>query len=323
NILIIGANKEVDDLIQALSARPQIGYRITAIIDLAVSTPDINLPAFQNLKIIRSIANLPEIVKENSVKTIVSAIDPRENPRLLAALYQCFPYKVSFSDLAAFYENVIGKTPLSIIGEVWFLENLMRSEKQIFDASKRVFDFIAAGISGIITLPFYPLIALAVKLESPGPIFYFQKRVGKEGKIFRMVKFRSMARDAEKNGVRWAQKSDNRVTKVGRILRKTRLDELPQLWNVFLGQMSFVGPRPERPEFVELLKTEIPFYQMRHLVKPGISGWAQINFPYGSSVSDAMEKLQYDLYYIKNRSFILDIGIVLKTINIILRREGV
>ena len=323
NILIIGANKEVGDLISALAQRPQLGYKITALVDLATAAPDIHQPAFQNIKIARSIADIPEIVKENSVKTIVSAIDPRENPRLLAILYQCLPYRINFSDLADFYESVIGKTPLSIIGEVWFLDNLMRSEKQIFDASKRVFDVAGAAVLGIISLLFYFFIALAIKIDSRGPIFYFQKRVGKDGKIFNMVKFRTMVRDAEKNGAQWAQKSDLRVTRVGRILRKTRLDELPQLWNVFLGQMSFVGPRPERPEFVELLAAEIPFYQMRHLVKPGLSGWAQINFPYGASVSDAMEKLQYDLYYIKNRSFILDIGIILKTINIILRREGV
>lgn len=323
NILIIGANKEVGDLISALNQRPQLGYKITALIDLATVTSDINQPAFQNIKISKSISDIPKIVAENSVKTIVSAVDPRENPRLLAVLYECFPYKISFSDLADFYEIIIGKTPLSIIGEVWFLDNLMRNEKQIFDASKRIFDFIAAGIAGILTLPFYLFIGLAIKINSSGPIFYSQKRVGKDGKIFSMVKFRTMIRDAEKDGIQWAQKSDTRVTRVGRFLRRTRLDELPQLWNVFLGQMSFVGPRPERPEFVELLAAEIPFYQMRHLVKPGLSGWAQINFPYGASVSDAMEKLQYDLYYIKNRSFILDLGIILKTINIILRREGI
>ncbi len=323
NILIIGANKEVGDLISALSQRPQLGYKITAMIDLATAAPDIHQPAFQNIKVARSIADIPEIVRENSVKTIVSAVDPRENPRLLSALYECLPYKINFSDLADFYETIIGKTPLSIIGEVWFLDNLMRNEKQIFDASKRVFDVVGAAVLGTASLLLYFFIAPAIKIDSRGPVLYSQKRVGKDGKVFSMVKFRTMVRDAEKDGIQWAQKTDLRVTRVGRFLRRTRLDELPQLWNVFLGQMSFVGPRPERPEFVELLAAEIPFYQMRHLVKPGLSGWAQINFPYGASVSDAMEKLQYDLYYVKNRSFILDIGIVLKTINIILKREGV
>jgi len=167
-----------------------------------------------------------------------------------------------------------------------------------------------------------PLIGALIKLNSAGPIFYRQKRVGKNGKIFEIAKFRSMFKDAEKNGAQWANEKDERITGMGKILRKTRIDELPQLWNVLKGEMSFIGPRPERPEFVEELQKQIPHYVMRHLVKPGLSGWAQIKFPYGASVEDAMEKLQYDLYYIKNRSFVLDLAITARTIAAVLSREG-
>jgi len=167
-----------------------------------------------------------------------------------------------------------------------------------------------------------PIVALAIKLNSAGPIFYRQRRIGKNGKEFEIAKFRSMVCDAEKNGAVWASCNDNRVTFVGKILRKTRIDELPQIWNVLKGELSFIGPRPERPEFVKELVEKIPYYQMRHLVKPGLSGWAQINFPYGASVEDALQKLQYDLFYVKNRSIVLEISIMLKTIMTLLKREG-
>ena len=175
---------------------------------------------------------------------------------------------------------------------------------------------------GLTSLPLFPFIAAAVKLNSPGNVFYTQKRIGKGGQMFWLLKFRSMVQDAEKDGAKWAEKEDTRITKVGNFLRKSRLDELPQLWNVLKGEMSFIGPRPERPEFVRELEKQIPFYQTRHLIKPGLTGWAQINFPYGASVEDAMEKLQYDLYYIKHRSLVLDFGVVLKTIKIVLSRGG-
>jgi exopolysaccharide biosynthesis polyprenyl glycosylphosphotransferase len=167
-----------------------------------------------------------------------------------------------------------------------------------------------------------PLIALAVRLDSPGPVFFRQERVGKGEQPFTLIKFRTMRNDAEKNGAVWACKDDPRVTKVGHILRKTRLDEIPQLFNVLKGDMSFVGPRPERPEFVETLKEKIPYYSKRHFVKPGVTGWAQVRYPYGASVEDSLEKLRYDLYYIKNFSIFLDILIILETIKVVLFGRG-
>jgi len=176
---------------------------------------------------------------------------------------------------------------------------------------------------GVASLALYPFIILAIKISSPGPIFYRQKRLGQAGKVFEIIKFRTMDQNAEKfTGAVWTVEGDPRITKIGNLLRKMRLDELPQLWNILKGEMSFVGPRAERPEFHEQLKQEIPFYEERYIIKPGLSGWAQINYRYGSSVADAAEKLQYDLYYIKNRSLILDLGIILKTVNIALKQAG-
>ena len=184
-------------------------------------------------------------------------------------------------------------------------------------------DVISALALGIITLPFMPLIALFITLDSRGPVLYRQKRIGQNGKAFSVVKFRTMIPDAEAQGVQWTTAKDKRVTKFGNLLRKLRIDELPQLWNVLKGDMSFIGPRPERPEFVATLEKEIPHYHMRHLIKPGLTGWAQINQPLGgASVEDSIEKLQYDLYYIRNRNLILDFDILMKTIRVVITRQG-
>ena len=225
-------------------------------------------------------------------------------------------------DFYRFYESTAGKIPVSLISEHWFLENVLELDKRKFEQTKRIIDAILAILFFIPLVILAPLVAIAIKINSSGPIFYRQKRVGKNGKIFEIIKFRSMTNNAERDGAKWAEKNDKRVTFVGNILRKTRIDELPQILNVLKGNLSFVGPRPERPEFISDLSEKIPHYKMRHIVKPGLSGWAQINFPYGSSVDDSMQKLQYDLYYIKNRSLVLEVIIILKTIMTVLRREG-
>ena len=221
-----------------------------------------------------------------------------------------------------FYESTTGKIPVPLIGESWFLENVIELDKRKFEQIKRFTDIVLAVLFFIPFALLAPFAAMAIKLTSRGNVFYKQKRLGKNGKIFEIMKFRSMTNDAEKNGAKWAEKNDKRVTAVGKFLRKTRLDELPQILSVLKGDLSFIGPRPERPEFVGELSQKIPYYPMRHIVKPGLSGWAQINFPYGSSIEDSMQKLQYDLYYIKNRSLILEAIIILKTIMTVLRIEG-
>jgi exopolysaccharide biosynthesis polyprenyl glycosylphosphotransferase len=189
--------------------------------------------------------------------------------------------------------------------------------------AKRLFDIAFAGLFLLVLWPFMLLTAMAVMLESGRPVLYHQLRTGLNGKVFRIYKFRSMRQDAEKGGAVWAQKNDARVTRVGAVIRNTRLDELPQLWNVLKGDMSFVGPRPERPEFVRDLAGQIPYYEVRHKVKPGLMGWAQLKYPYGASVEDARNKLQYDLYYTKNHSFLMDMLIMIQTVEIILLGKGV
>ena len=187
---------------------------------------------------------------------------------------------------------------------------------------KRLFDMVCAALGLLVLSPVLLVCALLVGLTSPGGVLFRQERIGKDGVPFTIYKFRSMRTDAEKNGAVWAMKSDPRVTKVGKIIRKTRIDELPQLWNVLKGEMSLIGPRPERPEFVKELEKEIPFYSLRHAVKPGVTGWPQVCYPYGSSVEDSRRKLEYDLYYAKNMSILLDVRIILKTIGVVLFPKG-
>jgi len=310
NVLIIGRddkNKETKQINEIVKNNPQLGYRvINQIKPQEIQTP----------------FDLLEMATQKNIKTIITAIDPHHDSRLVQSLYQCLPLKISFSDLPSFYEKILGKVPISSIGEIWFLENLTESQKNFYEAFKRIFDMLAAFVFGLISLIFYPLIILAIKIDSRGAIFYKQRRISQDGQIFKVIKFRSMIEEAEKNGVQWADQQDHRITRVGNFLRKTRLDELPQMWNIFIGQMSFIGPRPERIEFVQQLEKEIPYYQIRHIVKPGLTGWAQVNFHYGASVQDSIEKLQYELYYIKHRSFILDLSILLRTIKIVLKGGG-
>lgn len=310
NVLVIGENgrsKEINQIKDIVKDNPQLGYRITK----QISPRKIQTPF-----------DLLEMATQKNIKTIITAINPHYDSKLVQSLYQCLPLKISFSDLPSFYEKILGKVPISSIGEIWFLENLTESQKNFYETIKRALDMLGALILGSISLIFYPIIILAIKLDSPGSIFYTQRRIGHDGQIFKVIKFRSMIAEAEKNGAQWADQQDHRITKAGRFMRRTRLDELPQLWNILIGQMSFIGPRPERIEFVQQLEKEIPYYQIRHIVKPGLTGWAQVNFHYGASVKDSIEKLQYELYYIKHRSSVLDLSIILRTIKIVLKGGG-
>ena len=308
NTLIIGANPQSHDLYDFLLANPQLGYGALGIIDVEDG-------AILNI--------LENLIKQKRINTLVLSPSVYRIPKIIDVFYRLLGLKINFYNLSDFYERVTGKIPLGAIDQVWFLENLSEGSKHGYEAGKRIFDFILSLIFGVISLALYPFIILAIKLDSAGPIFYKQLRRGRAGKDFVMLKFRTMVKEAESySGAVWAKEKDPRITRVGRFLRKTRLDELPQLWNVLYGEMSFVGPRAERPEFHKELEEKIPFYDERYLIKPGLSGWAQIKFRYGASVKDAAEKLQYNLYYIKNRSFLLDLGIILKTITIVLRKEG-
>ncbi len=309
NLFIIGKTRETENIISYLKENPQLGFNIKRIVQP---------------KEIELIFDLIEYLVQDNIQAVVMAIDPHQNKNMVKNLYHCLPLNITVYDLPTFYEKITSKIPISAIEEVWFLENLMQEKKKLYEGLKRALDIFYAIFLSIASLPFFPLIALAIRLDSKGPVFYKQKRVGENNQIFNLYKFRSMIPDAEKNGAQWAQTRDPRVTKIGKFLRKTRLDELPQIFNLLKGEMSLVGPRPERPEFVfgVNLQRQIPFYQIRHLVKPGLTGWAQIKFQYGASVEDTVEKLQYDLFYIKNRSFILDLSIILKTIKLVLSGGG-
>ncbi len=225
-------------------------------------------------------------------------------------------------DAASFWEEINREIPIFVIDTPWLVNNFGDMHKREFEILKRFRDLLGAlaiggALSGLIVV-----VAVAVRLSSSGPVFFRQTRVGKDGRHFTLVKFRTMREDAEKDGPQWSVKDDNRVTSVGKILRHTHLDEIPQLWNIICGDMSFIGPRPERPVFVEQLEEQIPYYSIRHLVRPGVSGWAQINYRYGASVEDSARKLAYDLYYIKRRNHLLDIKIGLKTAATVFRGEG-
>jgi len=303
-VLFVGENKEVAELVLLFNSNPQLGYKVLE-------------------PLLDTNTDIKELVRKEKINIIVNAKGSIEEKEFTKILYSLLPLGVTVYDISRFYPEITKKIPVSIIGETWFLENLLEVEKGVYEAAKRISDIIFASVLGLITLPFFPFIALAIILETKGGAFYTQDRVGKNEKIFKLLKFRTMVQDAEKEGVQWTTDKDARVTKVGNILRRTRIDELPQLWNVIRGDMSFIGPRPERPEFVMTLEKEIPHYQMRHLVRPGLSGWAQINQPLGdASVKESTEKLQYDLYYIKNRSLVFDLDITARTIMVVLRRQG-
>lgn len=290
-VLFLDEPKEKDNLIDYINNRPQLAYEV-----------------------IKDIASADIIVISEEVK---------QNPELVQSLYQMLLSGKTVVDFDKFYESLTGKIPVSTIGKSWFLENLMEINKQTFEKFKRVFDIILSLFFSIPLIILYPFVALAIKLESRGPVFYKQKRIGKNGKIFDLVKFRSMFSNSgsEKSGWEKPSEKNIHVTSFGNIIRKIRIDELPQIWNILRGDLSFTGPRPERPEFVKELTRKISHYSMRHIVKPGLTGWAQINFS-DASAKDALEKLQYDLYYIKNRDFLLDLSIILKTIMVVLKTSG-
>ena len=272
--------------------------------------------------------NLMEFAKSNNISEIVVAPDERRRSEggniPVNDLLDCKLKGIRITDPLGFIERELLKLEESMLRPSWALYSDGFVYSQSRDVIKRIFDIAVALLLVLIAWPLMLLTAVAIVLETGRPILYRQVRVGLNGKEFAIYKFRSMTQDAEKDGKAvWAQKNDARVTRVGAFIRNTRLDELPQLYNVLKGDMSFVGPRPERPQFVEELKEQIPFYDARHRVKPGLMGWAQLKYPYGASVEDARSKLKYDLYYVKNHSFFIDILIVIQTVEVVLLGKGV
>jgi exopolysaccharide biosynthesis polyprenyl glycosylphosphotransferase len=319
-VLFIG-NPDDAARVHELLESSALGFELVAVAETAPGT------RFDDGRITWhvSIDVINNLLSEKNISTIVLGHKQDDIPGLRDALYQTLFTPVTILDRASLEELLTGRVPLEHVSQTWFLEHLRESEKAWYEAVKRVFDVVFAIPVGLVTVTLLPFVAIAIKLSSPGPILYSQIRIGKYGKPFRIWKLRTMRTDAEKNGPQFTAdaKTDPRLFPIGRILRQLRIDELPQIWNVLRGDMSFVGPRPERPEFVEKLTEQMPFYALRHLTRPGLTGWAQVRFltPI-AGLDDNLKKLQYDLYYIKHRSLLLDGAILLKTVGIILRRQG-
>jgi len=317
NVLIIGTGRAAKAIYSALKNSPE--YQVVGFIG---DNPKIK--EFSDMKILGNNLSLEKITKDYKVNDIVMAGKFAGNKNLNRALVNCKMQGLSIYDIARFYEYLMQKLPISHIEERWLLYNkgFDNISDKINIRVKRIIDILISSIFLIVFFPCGLIISVLIKLTSKGPIFLVQERVGENYSLFNLIKFRTMVVEAEKGEPKWAKDNDPRVTIVGKILRKTRVDEWPQLINVAKGEMSLVGPRPERDFFVRRLIKKIPFYFLRFTVKPGLTGWAQINYPYGSSEKDALEKLQYELYYIKNMSLILDFKILLKTIKTVLFGMG-
>jgi sugar transferase (PEP-CTERM system associated) len=317
DVILVGTGETAEAIVQEIRKNRETGFTIKALIGSTA-------PVFDHVDIplIASLADLANNPKLGRIDRIVVALDDRRGNMPIADLLSNKLRGKIIEDSISFYEAITGKILVEKVNPAWLIFSDGFNYGRMTYLIKRILDLSFAFIGIILTLPVTLLTALLIKLESPGPVFYKQKRVGERGAIFSVIKFRSMRQDAEKNGAVWASQNDARVTRIGGIIRKVRIDELPQMWNVICGQMSFVGPRPERPIFVEELVQKLPYYSLRHATKPGITGWAQICYPYGASVEDALRKLEYDLYYIKHQSFFLDLLIIFRTVKTVLFRKG-
>lgn len=320
NLVLVGAGPASLELARNIISHPELSYNIVALFDLNGGKASPKWVTASGILTGNNLNQLKKIVRQGEVDTVVVSNDLY--PETFGSLSKLLPAGVAFYNLSGFWEDLNRSLPISEMDEPRFLESLQGTRKQFYESRKRVLDIFSAFIFGFVLLIFLPFIALGIKIGSPGSIFYRQKRVGKGGEVFEAIKFRTMVENAENNRAQWAKKNDSRITKFGRLLRITRVDELPQIVNVLRGEMSLIGPRPERPEFVRRLEKQIPHYGLRHIVRPGLTGWAQVNYPYGASIEDARKKLRYDLYYLKHRSLVLDAEIILKTIKVVVGREG-
>ncbi len=314
-LLIIGPGLLIEAFARAAADEFLPHYRLTGFIDDSSDARE----GIGGIPRLGGACDIPAVCRQHGVHDIVVGQEAARDPTVMNWLLPCLRMGCRVTNEATFYEKATGQILVDQITPHWFLFADLQAHCEEVAAFKRAVDLTAAAAGLLLTLPLWPLIALAIKLNDGGPAFYSQDRVGQNGLVFKLFKFRTMRVDAEPAGAVWATRHDPRVTRVGRLLRRTRLDELPQLYNVLLGQMSLVGPRPERPDIVQELCTHIPYFSERHLVKPGITGWAQISFRYGNTIEDAKRKLQFDLYYLKHMSFELDIVVLFRTLGTFLR----
>jgi sugar transferase (PEP-CTERM system associated) len=319
-ILIVGSGKFAVEMAREVLHRPDAGYRIVGFVG---TDAELLGKSLINPRVIGLTDDLDQIVKRENIDRIVVAMGERRGQLPTDKLLQLsLAGQVTIEEGASFYERITGRVSLSMLRPSWLIFTGRGRQAKLAELSRTVVHWLVALIGAMLSLPIVLVTAVLIKLESRGPVFYKQERVGKNGRVFVLTKFRSMRVDAEQDGPVWASKGDSRTTRVGKIIRKVRIDEIPQFWHILRGEMSFVGPRPERPHFVAQLAEEIPFYEQRHLIAPGLTGWAQIKYPYGASIEDARQKLQYDLFYIKNQGLILDAIIIFETIKIILFGRG-
>jgi sugar transferase (PEP-CTERM system associated) len=317
DVILLGTGETAEKIVQEIKQNRESGFNIKVLIG---TTP----PIFDHagIPVAASLADLAQDPEMAHIDHIIVALDDRRGNMPITDLLN---YKLQgkiIEDSISFYEAITGKILVEKVNPAWLIFSEGFDYGRMTYLIKRTSDLILALIGLTLSLPVTLFTALLIKLESPGPVFYRQERVGERGEVFSIYKFRSMRQDAEKDGAVWARQNDDRVTRIGNFIRKVRIDEIPQIWNVLRGQMSFVGPRPERPIFVNQLVEKLPYYSLRHSAKPGITGWAQVCYPYGASEEDALRKLEYDLYYIKHQSFFIDMLIIFRTVKTVLFQKG-
>lgn len=319
-VLVVGAGEDAREVESSLAALRYLRLDVVGFYPAGRDEP----VAIDRARLIPSGQSLNEVVARLRVQeVIVTARERRGGALPLADLLDCRLRGIVVTDFATFLERVRGQVPLAALKASWLIYSDGFAQGFARRSIKRAFDVLCAAALLVVAAPLVLAAAVAIRLESPGPILYRQRRVGRAGRTFEILKLRSMRQDAEHDGVaRWASAADPRITRVGRFIRKTRIDELPQLLNILRGEMSLVGPRPERPEFADELRRQLAFYELRHSVKPGLSGWAQIRCGYAASVADARHKLEFDLYYVKNHSLFLDTLVLLETLRVVVFREG-
>jgi sugar transferase (PEP-CTERM system associated) len=319
-ILVVGTGETARKVVRQILDQREFAYRVVGFID---DDPERVGERIVNPGIVGTPADIASLIARHHVDRIIVGLSDRRGKLPVEELLRAKMAGIRVEDATTTYERITGKILIDDLRPSWLIFSDGFRVSRITRWLKRTIDLVLSLVIGVLTVPFMALTAIAVVLESGRPLLYCQERVGENGKTFTLCKFRSMRTDAEKGGMPiWAKDGDDRITGVGRFIRKTRLDELPQLWNVIRGDMSFVGPRPERPFFVAELSKAIPFYQQRHAVKPGVTGWAQVKYRYGASLEDAMEKLRYDLYYIKHLSIFFDLTIVFDTVKVVLFGKG-
>jgi sugar transferase (PEP-CTERM system associated) len=320
-IVVVGSSEEAQKLARMVMDSPMSGYEVLGIVEEPGQPP---LPVGPGLPpLLGQLDGLRTLCREEGIARVVVALRERRGMVPVNRLLECRMDGVIVEERETMYERLTGKLAVESMRPSYLIYGRGFAKDPLTMVAKRLLDLLAAGIGLVLALPICLVAALLIKLTSKGPIFFCQERTGQDGAPFKLIKFRTMRTDAEKHsGPVWAQKNDSRVTAVGRFLRLSRIDEIPQFLNILGGQMSFVGPRPERPHFVEQLQKDIPFYPLRHTVKPGLTGWAQVRHPYGASIEDAQEKLRFDLYYIKNMSLLFDVSIMVRTVGVILRGKG-